>query len=119
MYDQNNIFARILRNEIPCQKIAEDEWFLSFYDVAPKAVVHALVIPKGPYKNIHDFISNAEAERVVSFWKGVDTTITLLSLKENGYRLIANTGNNSHQEVPHFHVHILGGQDLGPKLVKS
>lgn len=118
MYDQHNIFAKILRGDIPCQKIAKNEWFLSFHDIAPNAAIHALVIPTGPYENLHDFIGNALPDEITHFWKGVETTIELLSLKENGYRIIANTGTDGQQEVPHFHVHILGGQNLGAKLVK-
>ncbi len=119
MYDQNNIFAKILRGDIACQKIAEDKHFLSFHDVHPKAPTHALVIPKGSYENAHDFTTHASEEEIVGFWKGVNTTVTTLNLTQDGYRLIANTGPHSRQEVPHFHVHILGGHDLGPKMVMS
>lgn len=117
MYDQNNIFAKILREEIPCRKIAEDQYFLSFYDIAPKTTIHALVVPTGPYINAHDFASTASTEEIVGFWKGVNATIHALDLTHDGYRLITNTGLHGRQEVPHFHVHVLGGQDLGPKIV--
>lgn len=119
MYDTNNIFAKILRSEIPCRKIDEDKYFLSFYDIHPKAPIHALVIPKGPYENLHDFINKASTDKIAGFWKGVNTTVTFLNLTQNGYRTIINTGLHSRQEVPHFHVHLLGGQDLGPKMVMS
>jgi diadenosine tetraphosphate (Ap4A) HIT family hydrolase len=119
MYDQNNIFAKILRSEIPCKKIAENQYFLSFHDIAPKAPVHALAIPSGHYKNAHDFTARASAKEIIGFWMGVNTTIDALHLAQNGYRLIANTGTNGRQDVPHFHIHILGGQDLGPKIVMS
>lgn len=115
MYDVNNVFAKIIRGEIPCKRIAEDEYFLSFYDIKPKAPIHALVIPNGAYENAHDFTGNALPEEIVGFWKGVNTTINILSLSQNGYRLVVNNGKHSHQEVLHFHVHILGGHDLGPK----
>ena len=119
MYDQNNIFAKILRSEIPCKKIAEDQYFLSFHDIAPKAALHALVIPTGHYKNAHDFTSRSSTDEIVGFWKGVNTTIDALNVAQNGYRLITNTGTDGRQDVPHFHIHILGGQDLGPKIVMS
>jgi diadenosine tetraphosphate (Ap4A) HIT family hydrolase len=119
MYDQNNIFAKILRSEILCKKIAEDQYFLSFHDIAPKAALHALVIPTGRYKNAHDFTSRSSTDEIVGFWKGVNTTIDALNVAQNGYRLIANTGTDGRQDVPHFHIHILGGQDLGPKIVMS
>ena len=117
MYDQNNIFAKILRGEIPCQKIADGPYFLSFHDIAPKAPVHALVVPTGFYENAHDFAANASTDEIVGFWKGISTTIEVLALTKNGYRLITNTGTHGRQDVPHFHIHILGGHDLGPKMV--
>jgi histidine triad (HIT) family protein len=119
MYDQNNVFAKILRKEIACQKIAEGPHFLSFHDVAPKAPIHALVIPTGYYENIHEFTSHASVDEILGFWKGFNTTLDELLLKSGGYRLIANTGINGRQEVPHFHIHILGGYDLESKMAKS
>lgn len=116
VYDSNNIFAKILREEIPAKKIAENEYFLSFYDIAAKAPIHALVIPKGNYINAHDFADKASAAEINNFWKGVSETIALLELKTNGYRLISNTGLNGRQEVPHFHIHVLGGKELGAKI---
>lgn len=119
MYDTNNIFAKILREEIPCEKVEEDKYFLSFHDIHPKAPIHALVIPKGFYENAHDFASKATLEEIVGFWHGINITVTKLNLTQNGYRLISNTGLHGRQEVSHFHVHILGGHDLGPKMVTS
>jgi diadenosine tetraphosphate (Ap4A) HIT family hydrolase len=113
MYDQNNIFAKILRGE----KIAQGLYYLSFYDIAPKAPVHALVIPTGSYQSAHDFSDKAASDEIVGFYKGVNETLEALGLKANGYRLISNTGVHGRQEVPHFHIHILGGHDLGPKVV--
>lgn len=115
MYDQNNIFAKILRDEIPAKKIAQGQYYLSFYDIAPKAPIHALIIPTGTYQNAHEFSAKASAEEIVGFYKGVDATIDVLGLKADGYRLISNTGTYGRQDVPHFHIHILGGHDLGPK----
>lgn len=117
MYDTNNIFAKILRGEIPCKKVAEGEHFLSFYDINPKAKIHVLVIPKGHYVNAHDFAQKARPEEMVGFWRGLDETIEILKLQDTGYRLVINTGNHGRQEVPHLHAHILGGNDLGTKMV--
>jgi diadenosine tetraphosphate (Ap4A) HIT family hydrolase len=119
MYDTNNIFTKILRGEIPCKKVAEGNYFLSFYDINPKANTHVLVIPTGQYLNAHDFAKNATPEEQVGFWQGIDETIEILKIKENGYRLIMNTGINGRQEVPHMHMHILGGNDIGPMVVKK
>ncbi len=118
MYDVDNVFAKILRGEIPCKKIADSQYFLSFYDVDPKATVHALIIPTGAYINAHDFAEKASIDEQVGFWQGMNKTLEILQLKENGYRLIMNTGQHGRQEVEHFHMHILGGNDLGPKVVK-
>lgn len=117
MYDSNNVFAKILRNEIPAKKIAEGEHFLSFYDIAAKAPIHALIIPKGKYINAHDFSGNASAEEIVSFWQGINETVKILELEKNGYRLISNAGLHGNQEVPHFHIHILGGKNLGTIII--
>ncbi len=118
MYDNDNIFAKVLKEEIPCKKVAEGNYFLSFYDINPKANTHVLVIPTGPYLNLHDFAQNASQAEQIGFWQGVDETLETLKLKENGYRLIMNTGINGRQEVQHLHIHILGGNDIGPMVVK-
>lgn len=117
-YDHNNIFAKIIRGEIPAKKIHEDEWVLSFYDLYPKRRIHALVIPKGAYIALSDFTQQATTEEIIGFWQGVETTIKLLQLLPNGYRLVTNNGAHGHQEVPHFHVHILGGEPVG-KMVSD
>lgn len=118
MYDSNNIFAKIIRKEIPCNMICENDFFLSFHDVAPNAPVHALVIPKGNFINAHDFCLKASEVAIAQFWKGVAKTIELLKLSEQGgYRIISNSGINAHQSIEHFHVHILGGKDLGSLIV--
>jgi histidine triad (HIT) family protein len=115
-YDDNNIFARILRGEIPCQKIFEDDHVLAFNDIAPKAPVHVLVIPKGKYISIDDFGANADAKEIKAFYAAVSKIAADKNLKTSGFRVIANTGINGGQEVPHFHVHILGGRQLGAML---
>ncbi|MBE9604921.1 histidine triad nucleotide-binding protein [Acetobacteraceae bacterium H6797] len=115
-YDENNIFARILRGEIPARKVYEDDFALAFHDIAPKAPVHVLVIPKGPYVSISDFGAAAPADLVAGFWKAVSSVATSLGLDQPGYRVLANMGEHAGQEVPHFHVHLLAGKPLGPML---
>ncbi len=115
-YDDNNIFAKILRGEIPCKKVYEDDYVLAFDDIAPRAPVHILVIPKGKYISISDFGAKASAEEVKGFYAAVSKIAGEKGLEETGFRTIANTGLNGGQEVPHFHVHILGGKKLGPML---
>jgi diadenosine tetraphosphate (Ap4A) HIT family hydrolase len=115
-YDDSNIFARILRGEIPCNKIFEDDFALAFHDIRPQAPVHALVIPKGCYVSFADFGANAPAELIFGFSRAVAHVAKQLGVEETGYRLIANMGWDSHQEVPHYHVHILGGRKLGVML---
>jgi diadenosine tetraphosphate (Ap4A) HIT family hydrolase len=112
-YDPNNIFAKILRGEIPCDKVYEDEFVLAFRDIRPQAKVHALIIPKGAYVSSQDFSAKATEAEIVGFTRAVAKIADKLGLTESGYRLIANAGLHSHQEVPHYHLHILGGQALG------
>lgn len=118
-YNSGNIFAKILRGEIPCRRAFEDEYVLAFHDIAPQAPVHILVIPKGAYVNIADFGARAGAEEIAAFWRAVAVIAGDEGLPESGFRIIANTGMNGGQEVPHFHVHILGGRRLGPMLSKA
>ena len=115
-YDLNNVFAKILRKEIPCKSIYEDTHVLSFYDINPKAKVHALVIVKGNYIDFTDLITHGTAEEIQGFLKGILATVDALHLNQEGYRLVMNTGKNSGQEVPHLHAHILGGEPLGTAL---
>ncbi|MDA5194668.1 histidine triad nucleotide-binding protein [Govanella unica] len=117
-YDPNNIFARILRGEIPCNKVYEDEFSLAFHDINPQAPVHVLVIPKGDYVSMADFTANAPADLIVGFMRAVGEVPRALGLEEPGYRLLANAGPHSHQEVPHLHIHIFGGRPLGPMLAR-
>ena len=116
-YDTNNIFAKILRKEIPCNKIYENEHALAFNDINPQAKVHVLVIPKGEYTDVDDFSKNASKDEIASLMQAVTEVckITQISLAEggNGFRLIANTGPDGSQEVPHFHYHVMGGEPMG------
>jgi histidine triad (HIT) family protein len=114
-YDRNNIFAKILRGELPCDKVYEDEFALAFHDIHPDAPVHVLVIPKGEYVSFHDF-AQAPVAMVAGFFKAVATVAQNLGLEDNGYRLITNKGGDASQFVFHFHVHILGGRKLGKLL---
>ena len=107
IYDEQNIFAKILRDEIPCEKILETNYAISFNDISHKAKVHVLVIPKGPYIDIYDFNKNASKEEVVGFWNSVNETIEKLQIEKNGFQLKAHRGETGGQEVFHFHVHIL------------
>jgi len=118
-YDSNNIFAKILRGEIPCDKVYEDDHVLAFNDIAPQAPTHILVIPKGQYTAIDDFGANASAEEVKALYAAVATIAKDKGLEGDGFRVIANTGTNGGQEVPHFHLHILGGKKLGPMLANA
>ena len=115
-YDSNNIFARILRKEIPNKTVLETEHALAFHDINPQAPVHVLVIPKGAYIDMVDFGARASATEIHAFYKTVSDVASQLGVDQSGCRIIANTGLNGGQEVPHFHVHILGGQSLGPML---
>ncbi len=113
VYDDENIFAKILRGEIPCNKVDECEHTLSFHDIQPQAPVHVLVIPKGAYVNMTDFSENAPPKAQVAYMAALGRVAKMAGVAEDGYRLIANTGINGHQDVPHLHVHIMGGQPLG------
>jgi histidine triad (HIT) family protein len=112
-YDNNNIFARILRGELTCNKVYEDEFALAFNDIYPKAPTHILVIPKGAYISFNDFMLNADEQMVAGFFKAVQKTANMLGVVESGYRIVSNHGSNADQTVPHFHVHIIGGKRLG------
>ncbi|MDA9742747.1 HIT domain-containing protein [Pelagibacteraceae bacterium] len=113
MYDENNIFAKILRREIPCDKVYEDEFSLFFNDIAPQAKIHVLGIPKFPCTTYSDFLKIADNQNILSFFKSVEIVINKLKINQNGYRLITNAGKDGGQEVPHFHIHILAGEKIG------
>jgi diadenosine tetraphosphate (Ap4A) HIT family hydrolase len=117
-YDSSNIFAKILRKDIPAKIIHETAHTLAFHDAFPKTPIHALVIPKGTYVTLHDFCKHASDVEITDFWRVVDHVLITLNMEENGYRLISNNGANGGQEVPHFHVHMCGGEKLGTMLVK-
>jgi histidine triad (HIT) family protein len=117
-YDKNNIFAKIIRGEIPAAKVFEDEKVLAFNDISKATPIHVLVIPKGEYINFSDFIAKAKAEEISHFFKKVSEIAKLVEADKSGFRLISNVGSDAHQSVPHFHVHILAGKRMGP-LVSS
>jgi histidine triad (HIT) family protein len=117
-YDPNNIFAKILRGEIPNKTVYEDEWALAFHDINPQAPLHVLVIPKGAYVSWDDFSARASAEEIAGFIRAVGHVAREAGLVEPGYRLLANIGGHGHQEVPHLHVHLFGGRPLGPMLMR-
>jgi histidine triad (HIT) family protein len=117
-YDDNNIFARILRGEIPSRKVYEDDHALAFHDINPQAPQHVLVIPKGRYVSWDDFSATASDAEIVGFIRAVGMVAREAGMVEPGYRLLANVGPDSHQEVPHLHVHIFAGRPLGPMLVR-
>lgn len=116
-YDSSNIFARILRGELPCRKVYEDEHALAFHDINPQAPTHVLVIPKGAYVSWDDFSERGSEAEIAGFVRAVGRVAREAGLVGEGYRLLANIGTNSHQEVPHLHVHIFAGRPLGPMLV--
>ena len=117
-YDDSNIFARILRGELPCKKVHEDEFSLAFHDINPQAPTHILVIPKGAYVSWDDFSARGSEAEIAGFVRAVGQVARDLNLVAPGYRLLANVGFDSHQEVPHLHVHLFAGQKLGPMLAR-
>jgi diadenosine tetraphosphate (Ap4A) HIT family hydrolase len=118
-YDSNNIFARILKDEIPCARIYENDYVLAFEDINPQAPLHVLVIPKNPYQSFDDFTRRASLEEISNYYKAVGEVARILGVSESGFRIIANNGLHGGQEVPHFHTHILGGSNLGPMISKG
>ncbi len=116
-YDDSNIFAKILRGEIPCDKVYEDEYALAFRDINPQTPTHVLVIPKGAYVSFDDFSEQASGEEIVGFVRAAGKIARDLGLVAPGYRALANHGADAHQEVPHFHLHLFGGKDLG-RMIK-
>lgn len=118
-YDPNNIFAKIIRKEIPCAEVYRDDKVVAFNDIHPAAATHILVLPIGPYQSMDDFVVQASAEDVAYFFKKIRDIAHELGLHTSGYRIIANHGKNASQTVPHFHVHLLGGEPLGGLLAKD
>ena len=115
-YDQNNIFAKILRGEIPCEKVYENDYVLAFKDIAPQAPVHTLVIPKGEYVSFDDFSTNASDVEIAEYIRAIGQVARDAGVTENGYRILSNIGDEGGQEVPHLHVHIFGGRRLGSMI---
>jgi len=118
-YDPNNVFARILRGDIPCKKILETEHSLAFHDIAPQTPIHALVIPKGAYVSMDDFSAKASDAELADFTRTVGQVARQLGADADGYRILANCGANANQEVPHLHIHIFGGRRLGRMIDKG
>lgn len=117
-YDRDNVFARILRGEIPANKVYEDQHALAFHDITPQAPVHVLVIPKGPYVALDDFAASASDQEIAGFFRAVARVAKETKAVETGYRILANCGSDANQEVPHFHVHLFAGRKLGSMLKK-
>ena len=118
-YDGGNIFARLLRGEIPSRRVYEDEHAVAFHDIAPQAPTHVLVIPRGEYVSLADFTAGAGDAEIAGFWRAVGRVAKQLGLEAPGYRILANMGGHGGQEVPHFHVHLFGGAPLGPMLAQG
>ena len=114
LYDPNNIFAKIIRGEIPCNKLDECPHTLTFLDINPQAPIHVLIIPKGSYVDMNDFSSRASIEEQAAFIAAIGKAAKLTGAFEGGYRVISNVGRFGHQEVPHLHAHLLGGESIGP-----
>jgi len=117
-YDDQNVFAKILRGEIPNRTVYQDEWTLAFHDIAPLAPVHILVIPKGAYVSWDDFTAKASDEEIAGFTRAVGHIAREHGLVEPGYRLLVNLGREGGQEIPHLHVHLFGGRPLGPMIAR-
>ena len=118
-YDPSNIFARILRGEIPCKKVFEDDHVLAFHDINPQTPTHVLVIPKGAYASFDDFSANASVQEIAAFVRAAGRIAREAGLAGPGYRVLSNIGQDGHQEVPHFHLHIFGGRPLGRMVPKD
>jgi histidine triad (HIT) family protein len=118
MYDKNNIFAKILRGEIPCHKIYEDKFSLAFKDINPQAKVHVLVIPKGAYVDMNDFAANAKSDEIEGLIRALGKVASILGVSTSGYRYLCNNGRDGGQEVPHLHFHIFAGEKLGRMIHK-
>lgn len=117
-YDDSNVFARILRGELPARTVFENDHAIAFHDLNPLAAVHVLVIPRGAYVSWDDFASKADEAEIAGFVRAIAETARLVGAEPQGYRLLANVGKRAGQEVPHLHVHLFGGQPLGPMLVR-
>tara|TARA_B110000003_G_C16509701_1_gene480695 strand:- start:454 stop:816 length:363 start_codon:yes stop_codon:yes gene_type:complete len=112
-YDKTNVFAKILRSDIDCQKVLENKHALAFLDINPQAPIHILIIPKKEYIDFHNFTHDASSDEILYFWELVNDVINNKNISDTGFRIITNSGINGKQDVPHFHVHLLGGKNLG------
>ena len=117
-YDKNNIFFKIINGEVSCDKVLETKHCLAFEDINPRAKVHVLLIPKKPYVNLNDFIIYADKSEKTDLFEGIGKVVDIKNLRQEGYRLLTNIGENGHQEVQHLHFHVLGGQPLGSFIKK-
>lgn len=117
-YNNDNIFARILRGELPCERLYEDEHVLAFRDINPQAPIHVLVIPKGAYTDLDHFMTKASEDEITALMRAVSRLAVELGIGQSGYRILINCGDDAHQEVPHLHIHLLGGRRLGPMLTQ-
>src|SRR5580704_92954 len=117
-YDRNNVFARILRGELPCNKVYEDEHVLAFRDIQPQAPSHVVLIPKGEYVSADDFSATASDAELAAFMRAIARIAKLEGIVEGGYRIVSNHGRAAHQQVQHFHLHLFGGRDLGARLLQ-
>lgn len=118
-YDDNNIFAKVLKGEIPCKKVYEDDHTLAFEDIHPQAPVHTLIVPKGKYISMHDFAAKGTEAELAAFVRAIGKVTALKELDDQGYRIIVNSGVDGGQEVPHLHVHVCGGRRLGRMLARN
>ena len=118
-YDDENIFAKILRGEIPCDKVFEDDYALAFNDISPQRPVHVLVIPKGRYVDVDDFAANASDVEIAGLFRAVSHVAKMTGAADDGYRILSNIGVNGHQEVLHLHIHVFGGADTGPMIKRQ
>ena len=118
-YDRNNVFARILRGELPCTRVYEDEHVLAFRDIHPQAPTHVILIPKGEYVSVDDFSEKASEAELAAFMRAIGRIARQAGAAEGGYRILANHGSAAHHEVPHFHLHLFAGRDLGPMLRRA
>lgn len=117
-YDNNNIFARILRGELPCKKVYENDHALAFHDINPLMPVHVLVVPKGPYENFDSFAAEATPQEHAAFVQAIGETARIVGVSADGYRLVSNNGEHGNQEVPHLHVHIFGGRQIRGRMIR-
>jgi len=117
-YDRNNVFARILRGELPCTKVYEDQHVLAFRDIRPQAPTHIVLIPKGEYVSVDDFSTTASEAELAAFMRAIAHIATAEGVAPGGYRILSNHGAAAHQEVAHFHLHLFGGRDLGPMITR-